>query len=135
VTLPSIPARRGDNIPRLTCLCGEQISLSPIPNSYGFKVHSEWMMEGLIERIIDLFEQELTLVQFKRWLYDLVYLTPPRPLQVYECPVCVRLAVFRLASDEKVAMWYLPEPPAGAQPVRLRELASSDDDGQEPRNG
>jgi hypothetical protein len=115
-------------MPRLTCWCNEQISLSPIPNDNGFEVFSERMVDGLIERIIDLYKQEPTLAQFEKWIYAVVHRTPPRPLQVYECPACGRLAVFRRPSDQQAAMWYMPEPIAEKESIRLRELVSTGDE-------
>lgn len=96
-------------MPRLTCLCGESISLSPIPNPQGFKLIWEPLREKLIEELITAYSWAKSEQEFEDKVYQLLYPKNPEFPQVYECPKCGRLAVFVRASDAKPAFWYQRE--------------------------
>ncbi len=96
-------------MPKLTCLCGENINLSPIPNPKGFKLVWEPLQEKLIEEAINAYSSAKSDREFEELIYKLLYPKNPEFPQVYECPNCHRLAVFTSAADIKPAFWYQPE--------------------------
>ncbi len=93
-------------MPQLTCLCGESISLSPVPHPQGFKLIWEPLREKLIEELITAYSCAKSEQEFEDKVYQLLYPKHPEFPQVYECPKCGRLAVFARASDAKPAFWY-----------------------------
>ncbi|MFB2979623.1 hypothetical protein [Microseira sp. BLCC-F43] len=93
-------------MPRLTCLCGESISLSAVPNPQGFKLIWEPKREQLIEDLIAAHQQATSTQEFEEKVYNLLYPRNPEFPQIYECPKCGRLAVFARASDTKPAFWF-----------------------------
>ncbi|HBE58618.1 MAG TPA: hypothetical protein DEG17_26620 [Cyanobacteria bacterium UBA11149] len=96
-------------MPKLTCLCGENINLSPIPNPQGFKLVWEPLREKLIEEIINAYSKAQSESEFEDFLYKLLYPSQREFPQVYECPNCYRLAVFASAADTKPRFWYQQE--------------------------
>ncbi len=89
-------------MPKLTCLCDESINLSPIPNSQGFKLIRESMLEKLIEDLVVARKETISDQAFERKVYNLFYEFP----QVYECLKCGRLAIFAHAPDMKPTFWF-----------------------------
>lgn len=96
-------------MPKLTCLCGENINLSPIPNPQGFKLVWEPLREKLIEAALNAYSSAKSNQEFEELLYKLLYPKNPEFPQVYECQSCHRLAVFISAADTKPAFWYQQE--------------------------
>jgi len=93
-------------MPRLTCLCGESISLSVVPNPQGFKLVWEPLREKLIEELIAAYSRATCEEEFEEKAYQLFYPRNPEFPQIYECPKCGRLAVFARASDDKPTFWF-----------------------------
>jgi hypothetical protein len=96
-------------MPKLTCLCGKNINLSPIPNPNGFKLVWEPLREKLIEDVLNAYSSAKSDREFEDLLYKLLYPKNPEFPQVYECQSCHRLAVFTSAADTKPAFWYQQE--------------------------
>lgn len=96
-------------MPKITCLCGEIINLSPIPNPQGFKLIWEPLREKLIEDLITAHKQAASDKEFEDKVYKFMYPRKPEFPQVYECLNCGRLAVFARASDDKPAFWFQRE--------------------------
>ncbi|HAG80704.1 MAG TPA: hypothetical protein DCL61_05940, partial [Cyanobacteria bacterium UBA12227] len=96
-------------MPKLTCLCGENINLSPIPNPEGFKLIWEPLREKLIEELITAYSSAKSEQEFEELAYKLLYPRNPEFPQVYECPSCHRLAIFARAADTKPTFWYKQE--------------------------
>ena len=91
-------------MPKLTCLCGEMISLSPIPNPQGFMIISERLVEPLIDALVKAHREAPSDAEFERQAYRLIVNMPDK-LQAYECPKCRRLAIFAHASNANPALW------------------------------
>lgn len=97
-------------MPKLTCLCGTTINLSPIPNPVGFYIFPEATSEAYEDALTSprrdgetAHEHRVRVSQGQlRW----------RPFHSYECPICGRLAV--LYGDD-VVRWFAPDP-ADANP-------------------
>lgn len=100
-------------MPRITCLCGENINLSQIPNKQGFKLIWEPIREKLIEDLIAAYQQATSNREFEDKVYNLLYPRNPEFPQIYECPKCGRLAVLANASDSKITFWYQRERTSG----------------------
>ncbi|MCC5637288.1 hypothetical protein LC593_15745 [Nostoc sp. CHAB 5844] len=98
-------------MPKISCLCGELINLSPIPNRQGFKLVWEPLIEKLAENLVAAHQQAESDEKFERQVYKLLIPTRPKPEfpQVYECPHCKRLAVLARASDREITFWYQQE--------------------------
>ncbi len=83
-------------MPTLTCLCNERIDLSRIPNPRGFKL----LWDPRVERLVDELDRACQAARsgpgFQQAAYDAI--REARLPQVYECPNCGRLAVFKRAS-------------------------------------
>lgn len=109
-------------MPRLSCLCGESFSLSPVPHPQGFKILWEPLREKLIEDLIAVYSSAASQEEFEDKVYQLLYPKNPEFPQVYECPHCGRLAVFARASDSKPALWFEREEFQGALADSLRSL-------------
>lgn len=93
-------------MPHLTCICGETINLSEIPNSHGFKVIAEPVLEALVSSLVNSFEKVSTPREFERAAYRILHLGTPGIAQAYECPQCGRLAIFGHASESIPALWF-----------------------------
>ncbi|MBC6471416.1 MAG: hypothetical protein GDA48_00020 [Hormoscilla sp. GM102CHS1] len=52
-------------MPRLTCLCGESISLSVVPNPQGFKLILELERERLIEALLTAYADAKSFEHFE----------------------------------------------------------------------
>ena len=96
-------------MPRLTCLCGESISISVVPNPQGFKLIWELERERLIEALLAAYADAKSFQHFEEQVYQLFYPANPEFPQIYECPNCGRLAVFVRAADDKPAFWLKQE--------------------------
>ena len=107
-------------MPTLTCLCGESIDLSPIPNEQGFKLLWELIVEPLVEQL----DRDCNAVRDAGDFQQAAYMSiRERQLpQVYECPSCGRLAVFERASDSAPALWFVPDTSAPRPGRSLRVL-------------
>jgi hypothetical protein len=92
-------------LPKLTCLCGETINLSPIPNPQGLMIIWERIVEPLIDALVKMHRETPSEAEFERQAYRLIVNWPNR-LQAYECPKCGRLAIFVHASDANPALWF-----------------------------
>ena len=112
-------------MPRLTCLCGESISLSVVPNPQGFKLVWEPLREKLIEELIAAYSRATSEEEFEEQAYQLFYPRNPEFPQIYECPNCGRLAVFARASDEKPAFWFEREITHGDKTDSIRSLSQA----------
>ena len=109
-------------MPRLTCLCGESISLSVVPNPQGFKLVWEPLREKLIEELIAAYSRATSEEEFEEQAYQLLYPRNPEFPQIYECPKCGRLAVFARASDEKPTFWFERDMMHGEKADSIRSL-------------
>ena len=107
-------------MPRLSCLCGESISLSPIPNPQGFKLLWEPLIEKLIEELVSARRQARSDEEFEDKAYRIFYQRNPEFPQIYECPKCGRIVVFARASDTEPAFWFRREN-QGEKAVSLRD--------------
>ncbi|MEQ8382143.1 MAG: hypothetical protein RH949_07210 [Coleofasciculus sp. A1-SPW-01] len=96
-------------MPKLTCLCGENINLSPIPNPQGFKLVWEPLREKLIEELITAYSSAKSEQEFEDLIYKLLYPRNPEFPQIYECSNCQRIAVFARAADSQPTVWYEPK--------------------------
>lgn len=112
-------------MPKLTCLCGEIIDLSRIPNPNGFKIWNEAQYERFLEDVVELFLNERdNPAQFSKNLFSLPFLKGNVPFQSYECSHCGRLAVFKRASSDTPDIWYVNEREKQDDIVRLSDLVS-----------
>ena len=93
-------------MPKLTCLCGESINLSPIPNPDGLKLIPEQIFDTLVERLVEAYAQSGSQSEFEQHVYAALYRQLRGIAQAYECPACGRLAVFAHASDTAPAFWW-----------------------------
>lgn len=57
-------------MPKLTCLCGETINLSPIPNDAGFLLFGERQYEDLIDAATQLMSEPPSASKEDYRLYD-----------------------------------------------------------------
>ena len=96
-------------MPKLTCLCGESINLSQIPNPHGFKLIPERVFDTLVERLVDVYAQSPSQAEFETQVHEELYLQAHGIAQAYACPTCGRLAVFSRASDTSPALWFSVE--------------------------
>ncbi len=115
-------------MPKITCLCGENINLSPIPNPQGFKLIWEPMIEKFVLELVAAHRQAASAQEFEKQAYKLFHLRKPEFPQVYECPNCGRLIVFARASDAKPAFWFQGERVDG-EADSLRSLVQGTGDG------
>ena len=115
-------------VPRLSCLCGESFSLSPIPNPQGFKLIWEPLMEKLIEELVSARKQATSDSEFEDKVYRILYLRNPELTQIYECPHCGRLIVFTRASDSEPAFWFRRDPQPEEKAGSLRDVAKQGHD-------
>lgn len=92
-------------MPKLTCLCGESINLSPIPNPQGLKLIPEQIFDALVERLVEAYAQSGSPTEFEQRAYDTLYRQTQGIAQAYACPACGRLAVFSHASDAAPTVW------------------------------
>ena len=93
-------------MPTLTCLCGTAINLTEIPCPHGFKLFSEDVLEELIENLKHVYDKSETKEAFEKGAFKTLHVETRGIAQIYECPNCGRLAVFRRASDGVPALWY-----------------------------
>ncbi len=117
-------------MPRLSCLCGESFSLSPIPNPQGFKLLWEPLMEKLIEELASARKQSTSDSEFEDKVYRILYLRNPEFPQIYECPHCGRLIVFTRASDAEPVFWFRQEHQPGEKAGSLRDTVKQRHDSQ-----
>jgi hypothetical protein len=96
-------------MPKITCLCGETINLSQIPNPHGFKVISERIFDALVEHLAEAYAQSASQTEFEKRVYERLYLKTHGIAQAYECPACGRLAIFAHPSDVSPALWFQRE--------------------------
>ncbi len=105
-------------MPRISCRCGQQISLHALPCPYGFDIMWEPERDQVVVRIHDAYGTAVSEEDFSRRCYAALFgLENPRP-RAYECPHCGRLAVLKHAGDSTIAIWYRPEddlPPLALQ--------------------
>ena len=95
-------------MPKINCLCGENIDMSRIPNPQEFKLISSGLIEKLQEEIINLFNnEEVVSEKINRELILLFHsrFTPT----IYECQSCGRIAVLQKASDNIPSLWFVRE--------------------------
>ncbi len=92
-------------MPKLTCPCGHQINLSPIPNRQGYLM----IREPAVDLVVADLSNEPRSTMTARQISDMLSTQQPDHYQVYECPVCGRLAVFDNASDSTPLAWYARE--------------------------
>jgi hypothetical protein len=93
-------------MPKLTCVCGEIINLSSIPNPAGFKIVSELVLETLIANLAKAHDESRSESDFLDRAYRAFHLGTPGIAQAYECSRCKRLAVFPHASNSSPALWF-----------------------------
>lgn len=93
-------------MPKLTCLCGESINLSLIPNPHGLKLIPEQIFDTLVERLVEAYAQSGSQTEFEQHAYAILYRQSQGIAQAYECPACGRLAVFSHASDASPTFWW-----------------------------
>jgi hypothetical protein len=110
-------------MPKLSCWCGESISLSGVPNDNGFAIVSETAIELLIGDLVSIHARARSEREFQADAYHRFVAGKSFP-HVVECPRCGRLAVFRHESDDKPAMWFLRERFDDDDAATLRELSS-----------
>lgn len=96
-------------MPRLSCLCGNSYSLSPIPNEQEFNVVWDPVDNQLFGRLSEIYQQATSREDYERQLLFLLFRKEPRSSRICECPYCGRLAVFARGSDSQVALWFQPE--------------------------
>ena len=96
-------------MPKITCLCGENINLSPIPNQQGFKLIWELKIEKIMDELVAAHKEATSAQEFEKQAYKLFYQRKPEFPEIYECPNCGRLVVFARASDAKPTFWYQRE--------------------------
>jgi hypothetical protein len=112
-------------MPKLKCLCGNDINLSPVPNDNGYRILWEPRIEVLLEDVLALFETKDSVQDFEKALHDALFRTKPTPPQMYECEKCGRLAIFAHPSDAKPICWYHPERTADTAFTSLHKLISA----------
>jgi hypothetical protein len=113
----------GDHaMPKISCLCGETINLSAIPNPLGIKIVSETALEALVTRLVESFQRAHSPGEFEQMAYHVLALSSPGIIQAYECPRCGRLLVFARASDAEPALWYAIERYRDAKVPHLTRL-------------
>lgn len=100
-------------MPKIKCLCGEYINLSPIPNPCGFKLVWEPTIEKFVDELVFAHKQASSAQEFEKEAYKLIHRRKPEFPQVYECSNCGRLVVFARASDGKPAFCYQQEKTEG----------------------
>lgn len=93
-------------MPKLKCLCGEVINLSPIPNPNGFMIIGEVRIESLIDRLLESHIHAKSPQDFERRAYDLMLIEEPEFPHMYECSGCGELAILKTASDRHTQFWY-----------------------------
>ena len=108
-------------MPRLQCLCGEEINLSPIPNLQGFAIYWEPWVDMLIDRLLSTYEKGRSLTDIEKSVNELLIKRKPNPC-IYECASCGHLALFANASDSEVRMWYAPQNDAKQKTPLIQEL-------------
>jgi len=81
-------------MPKLACVCGEILDLSPLPNPHGFVVLAEGVVEALVNRMVAEHDKHLSGKSFERAAYESFWNKTPGVAQAYECPKCGRIAVF-----------------------------------------
>jgi hypothetical protein len=123
-------------MPKLTCLCGENINLSPIPNPQGFKLVWEPLREKVIEELITAYSVAKSEQEFEDLIYKLLYPRNSEFPQVYECSNCQRIAVFASASDSQTTVWYEPKFKEGTiNSIRsLVEISPDEEKAQSPQS-
>ncbi|AFY41154.1 hypothetical protein [Nostoc sp. PCC 7107] len=118
-------------MPKISCICGGIINLSPIPNRQGFKLLWEPLIEKLADNLVAAHQQAESDDDFENKVYELLYprsWEPANP-QVYECFHCKRLAVLARASDREITFWYQQEL-ANTETDSLRSLVEKTIDNQ-----
>jgi hypothetical protein len=114
-------------MPKIRCLCGEYINLSPIPNPQGFKLVWEPTIEDFVDELVSAHKHASSAQEFEKEAYKLIHRRKPEFPQVYECPNCGRLLVLARASDAKPAFWYQQEKVEG-EADSLRSLVEGTGD-------
>ena len=110
-------------MPTLNCLCNEPINLSLLPNPHGFKLIPERSLEPLVDALTAAHAETSSDRDFSRRAWATLREPSLSVLQVYECPSCGRLAVFRHASDAAPIAWYhLDRDAIGSADTRLSAL-------------
>jgi hypothetical protein len=95
-------------MPKLNCLCGTDIDLSPIPNPHGFLIYAEDVYNSFIDDTLGSRHDEITRAELGRRFNAAEVRW--RPFLSYECQTCGRLAVL---SGDDVIRWSLPDPTDG----------------------
>lgn len=93
-------------MPKITCICGEIINLSQIPNQQGFKIISEQALETLADNLVDAHKNSTAPIEFEKQLYKNLDTKNSGIAQAYECPNCERLIIFGNASDSQPELWF-----------------------------
>lgn len=110
-------------MPKLTCLCGDTIDLSTIPNPQGFRLLWEPLLETFVERLADVKIVDMADKKVEKRIFAVLRdLDLP---QVYECANCGRLAIFAHASAVEPSLWFLPEANEDRGSGSLRSLVKS----------
>lgn len=100
-------------MPKIVCVCGGVINLSPIPCPDGFFVRAEAQFGTFAAAVVRLRHENLTDSDFEwRLLRCFSPNGGPAP-HIYACPNCHRLAVCPNASARSIS-WYVPEDQSNA---------------------
>ena len=113
-------------MPKLSCLCGQSISLHAIPNDHEFGVIPATLREALIDKLVVAHQQYPVRDVFERAAYQAHSdKSTPGLLQMIECPSCYRVAIFAHASDSRPAFWFQRERPNDSdQAMSLHDLVA-----------
>ncbi|BAY14453.1 hypothetical protein NIES21_02100 [Anabaenopsis circularis NIES-21] len=119
------------DMPKIKCLCGELINLSPIPNRQSFHLIWEPLIEKLADNLVTAHQQAQSDEDFEQQVYELLLSIKPKPKfqEAYECFNCKRLVIFARASDNVPAFWYQQER-ANTDVDSLRSLVDETIDNQ-----
>lgn len=110
-------------MPKLSCICGANINLSQVPNQQGFKVIAEPILEDFLESVSTAASTSPSKNELEKQIYRGFYLNTPGILQVYECNVCGRIAIFGKASQDVPDFWYKQESRSSEKTASLAALA------------
>ncbi len=112
-------------MPKLTCFCGYNINLTPVPNKKGFIIVWEPARDAITDQITLLHQEEIDITEFKKMVIIYLMSRNSGVLQAYECENCGRLAIFEAASDSMPTAWYRKEnhQPLKDDPLSLEDMA------------
>jgi hypothetical protein len=95
-------------MPRLTCLCGESLSLSEFPNGREYPLFSDNQLEEIQNLLSLALGTRLTELERQSRINDVFAKRRPNP-EMVECLACGRVAFFAGSADRVPAIWYKPE--------------------------